>query len=110
MSEKNNGLELYMLDLIKEIDSEARLSKASGACGDAGDIRNRYLALECKEKTTKENIILDYRKEWLKLLGELPVNSKKIPVVSIMNKLHERFVILKAEDFIKIMKEAIYAK
>jgi len=79
---KQNKLELWLVEKLKRIDPTARQTKNSGGSTELGDIRNEFLYVEAKEKHTKENIIMDYKKEWNHSIHELPVNNLK-PVVML---------------------------
>ena len=107
MSDIKNPLESYLVSKFKEIDPTAHRVSGSG-CGDRqkGDISNKFCAVEAKVKRSHENIIMDYQDEWLKTNNQMPMNSKKFPIVAIQNKYGENFVVLSAEDFFKIMREA----
>jgi len=107
MSDVKNILEMYLVAKFKEIDSTAHRVSGSG-CTDyqKGDISNKYCAVEAKIKHSHENIIVDYDNEWVKTINQMPMNSKKFPIIATENKYGERFITLSAEDFFKILKEA----
>lgn len=105
MSQKNNSLELWVLEQVKKFDTKASLTKASGAKGGQGDIANDYFVIECKQKRTKDNIIVDYKKEWLKTLHKLPINDLRSVVIVTENKKKEKFVTMNAEDFFELLYE-----
>lgn len=106
MSEKNNELEVHMAEGLKQIDKKSRPTRGSGCGNEIGDVSNRYFFVECKQKRTKENIVMDYKEEWLDLASRLPLNTKKIPIVAIENKYGDKFVVMSSEDFFKLAKEA----
>jgi hypothetical protein len=106
MSEKKNELELYVAEGLKRIDKQARPTRGSGCGNEIGDVSNKYFFVECKQKRTKENIIMDYKEEWLSLASRLPLNTNKIPVIAIENRYGDRFVIMSSEDFFRLAKEA----
>jgi len=106
MSEKNNGLEVHMAEGLKQIDKKSRPTRGSGCGNEIGDVSNQYFFVECKQKRTKENIIMDYKEEWLDLASRLPLDTKKIPIVAIENKYGDKFVVMSSEDFFKLAKEA----
>ena len=106
MSEKNNELELHMSEGLKSIDPYARPTRGSGCGNEISDVSNKYFYVECKQKRTKANIIMDYKKEWLDLTTQLPLSSKKIPIVAIENMYGDRFVIMNSTDFFKLAEEA----
>ena len=105
MSDHKNELEAYMAEKLKEIDPYSRPTRGSGSGNEIADISNKYFYVECKMKRTKANVTLDYKKEWLKLNKEIPLGSKKIPIVAIENKYGEKFVILNSEDFFKLLEK-----
>ena len=106
MSEKHNELEEHIAEGIKPIDPKARPTRGSGCGNEIGDVSNKFFYFECKQKRTKENIIMDYKEEWLDLTTQLPLNTSKIPIVAIENKYGDRFVIMSTEDFFRLAKEA----
>ena len=98
--EKGKQFELWLLSKIKEFDQKARLSRASGASNDIGDIVSSYLFVEAKN-WNKENIIMQ-KKDWKHLINQLPINTQKIPIYVFQNKDKEKFVVLNANDFFRI--------
>ncbi len=106
MSERKNELEIHMAEGLKLIDKKSRPTRGSGCGNEIGDVSNRYFFVECKQKRTKENIIMDYKEEWLDLASRLPLDTKKIPIVAIENKYGDKFVVMSSEDFFKLAKEA----
>lgn len=110
MSEPNNPLEIFLSEKLKELGIEARPTKGSGGGNstEIGDIYNNYFYIEAKQKLTKSNVIMDYKKEWLKLINDMPIDSQKIPLVVIENKLKEVFIVVKAEDFFNILSKGEY--
>ena len=107
MSDKHNSLEDYLVAKFKELDSTAHKVAGSGA-GDKqkGDISNKYCCVEAKIKHTQENIIVDWKKEWLKTNDQMPINSKKFPIIVTENKYGCRFVTLTTEEFFKLLRES----
>lgn len=106
MSEKNNELEVHMAEGLKQIDKKSRPTRGSGCGNEIGDVSNRHFFVECKQKRTKENVIVDYKDEWLGITSRMPLNSRKIPVIAIENKYGDRFVIMSSKDFFQLAKEA----
>ena len=106
MSDKNNPLEIYCANQLKEVDSLSRKTRGSGCGTEIGDVSNKFFHIECKRKMTRENFTFD-RKVWLKHLNGLPIVTKKIPFMCFENKLNERYVVIEAEDFFKIVKKLI---
>ena len=103
MSQRKNKLELWIAEKLKEIDNRARPTKASGASTEILDIMNKYFFIEAKQKLTKLNITIDYKKEYLKSLEKMPINTQKSLLIITENKLRDKFVTLKAEDFFELM-------
>lgn len=105
MSDKKNSLERYVVEKLLPIDPHARPTKGSGSATECCDIHNKYFYIECKIKRTKLNIIVDYKKEWLKSLADMPVNTFKPLLIVTENKQGEKFVTLKVNDFFDLMYE-----
>lgn len=103
MSDYKNSLELYIAKRLRAIDKYARPTRGSGCGSEIGDINSEHFFVEAKQKLTKENIIMDYKKDWKKLLNDMPINTTKTPFVAIENKYREKFIILKADDFFDIL-------
>jgi hypothetical protein len=106
MSDKNNSLELYIAEKLKPLDSNARPSKASGASTEILDIYNNIIYFECKIKRTHENIIVDYKKEYLKSLNEIPINTEKPFAIATENKYGKKFITMEADEFFEILYKA----
>jgi hypothetical protein len=103
MSDKKNSLEMYIAEKLKEIDCYARPTKASGASTEIGDIKNNYFFVEAKQKHTIENFNFSRKKEWLKLLSQIPVDTQKIPILVRENKYGEKMVLIDLEDFFRLI-------
>ncbi len=106
MSEKNNQLELYIVEKLKPLDPNARPTKASGASTELGDVYNTLFFVECKQKHTSNNINVHYKKEYLKLLNETPINTKKPVFVATENNEGKVFITMEAEDFFRLVYKA----
>jgi len=106
MSDKNNSLELYIVENLKEIDPNTRVTKGSGCGNSVGDIENKYFFVESKIKHTKENIVIDYKNEWLALNNRIPLNSKKIAIIVTENKYGDKFVTMEASDFFQLIEKS----
>ena len=106
MSDHRNKLERYIVEKLLPIDPYARETRGSGCGNECCDVTNKYFYVECKQKLTKSNIIVDYKKEWLKSLNSMPVNTLKPLIIVTENKEGERFVTLNAEDFFDLVYEA----
>lgn len=101
--EIGSKLEKLIVAYLKEIDSTVRLTRASGAKCEKGDIANKlHLKIECKKRDSA-NCIID-RKWWLKLNKELNIYNQDIPILIFQNKYNECFTILDIKDFIRIFK------
>jgi len=96
-------LEEWVLSKIKEFDPTARLSRASGASNDLGDINSNFIYCECKKRNTETIGIKE--SVWNHLLTQLPINTKKISIMVLENKNNKRFVVLDADEFFRIIKE-----
>ena len=98
-------LENYVAELFKEVFPKTRLTKASGACGEKGDILcyGGRFKIECKQRDT-DNCIIN-RKVWNKLCGELNTYHNDTPLLVLGNKHNEIFAVLNIKDLIRILKE-----
>lgn len=99
--EKGKQLELLILSYLRKIDSNSRLTRASGASNDIGDVQNSYFYIEAKN-WNKENVILKMS-TWNHLLAQMPINTNKIPLFVFQNKLNKQFVVLELQDFFKLI-------
>lgn len=95
-----------MVDGLLAIDPKTKRTPGSGCGNSLGDISNKYFFIECKQKRTKFNLIMDYKDEWLKLNDKLPIDSPKIPLCAYELKSGETFVVMKTEDFFKLSEKA----
>ena len=100
---KGFSLEEYIVEKLKPIDKYARPTRNSGASNECLDISNKYFYIEAKQKLTKDNIIVDYKKEWLKSLADMPVNTFKPLLIVTENKQREKFVTLSVDDFFELV-------
>jgi len=98
-------LESWVLSKIKEFDSTARLSRASGASNDLGDVSSQNLYVECKKRNTTSISIKE--SVWNHLLTQLPINTKKISIMVLENKNNKRFVVLDADEFFRIYQKGL---
>lgn len=106
MSDHKNSLESWVVGQLESLDPKARRTRGSGCGNEVGDVSNKFLYVECKMKHGHENIIVQFKEEWLHLINRLPFSTQKIAVVVVENKFGEKFVTLKAEDFFDLLKEA----
>ncbi len=110
MSDYKNKLEQWVAGMLQVIDKHARPSKASGASTESYDMQtNIPLAIECKIQGTYKNPVVSLI-TWDKLLEEIPMRSKRTPVLFIQNKHGERFAVLNAEDFFNDFLYEMYEK
>jgi hypothetical protein len=105
MSQPNNELEDYIVYQLKEIDPTVRKTRMSGAGTEISDIQSRDYYCECKIKGTKLNIIMDYKKEYLKLMNEQPLNTLKESFIAIQNSEGKKFIVIEADSFFRILKK-----
>ena len=106
MSSREFGykLEHYVADLFRGIGyKSARPSKGSGNRGEAGDIAGQDMFVtECKNRSTKNATIIST--VWAKLNGEIPLHSKRKPLLILGNEKQTIYAVLEAEDFFTILK------
>jgi len=98
-------LESWVLSKIKEFDPTARLSRASGASNDLGDVSSQNLYVECKKRNTETISIKE--SVWNHLLTQLPINTKKLSIMVLENKNNKRFVVLDADEFFRIYQKGL---
>lgn len=105
MSQTKNKLEIYVSEKLKKLDKWARPTRGSGASNEVEDAYNKFFIIECKEKHTKENIILE-RKIWKKLINNVPIGSNRVPFYVMENKNLEKFAIIDLDIFFEILYKA----
>lgn len=99
-------LEKYIAQKLRKIgDTNARITRGSGNHTEIGDINSNWFYIECKEKHSKKNIIMDYNKDYLKLINNMPTKSLKEAFVVIENSMRERFVVMGVEAFFRIISK-----
>ena len=96
-------LEEYILTKVKELDSNARLSRGSGCGNDYSDITCNFAFIECKKRNTKDFTIKE--DVWNHLNNNLPINTKKFCFLVNENANGKRLVTLDCEEFFRILKE-----
>jgi hypothetical protein len=107
VSDVKNPLEMYLVEKFKEIDPSAHKVAGSGSTDfQKSDISNKFAFVEAKVKRSHKNVTMDYLKDWQHTLDQMPINSKKFPMVAIQNSFGENFVILSADDFFNLLKDA----
>lgn len=90
---------------FKEFDPFIRRTKASGASNEKGDIKtNLNLHIECKDYNKKSV----YNENWMqKCIEEVPLHSKKLPILITRNKEDKIRVHMDFQDFLILFKESI---
>lgn len=106
MSDKNNSLELWTLEKIKEIDSNANLSRGSGCGNDILDIKTWVGFFECRQDHSSKNWIIARMKDWFYSLKKLPLNTQKELFIVKENAFGEKGVWVEGEAFFRILKKA----
>jgi hypothetical protein len=106
MSDLHNKLEEWLVGQFQHVDPKARKTPGSGCGASCGDISNCYCYVEAKQHHTKENIIVEFKKEWQHLLFKMPLKTVKFPVMFVEQMYGEKFAIMQAEDFFTLLKEA----
>ena len=96
-------LEEKILGYIKEIDPQARLSRASGASFDIGDVVSQDFYFEAKKRNTVDFTIKEAHLNHLN--SQVPINSKKICILVNENKNGNCLVTLSIDDFFRLIKE-----
>jgi hypothetical protein len=96
-------LEEYILAKVKEIDSQARLSRGSGCGNDYSDITCNFAFIECKKRNTVDFTIKE--SVWNHLNNNLPINTNKFCFMVHENKNGKRLITLDCEDFFRLIKE-----
>lgn len=98
--------EEYISQLLREAlnDNSIRPTKNSGGSTELEDISCRQFICQMKVNNTTENINIHY-KDWKKLQTASPIGSVRLPTFWYRNKNNENFVMLKAEDFCRLIKE-----
>lgn len=96
-------LEDTVAQMLKVIfdDSTIKPTKASGASTELGDIKNSYLLIECKKRNT-ESITINY-KVWKHLINQLPINSKRIPLLILENREGNQWGVMDLNDLQRLL-------
>jgi hypothetical protein len=101
--EKGRQFEFWLLNKVKEIDPQARLTRASGASFDKADIQCNFAFIEAKN-WNKKNVIMQIE-DWNHLLSNQPINTLKISLYAFQNAEERKFIIMDAEEFFTILAE-----
>ena len=104
--EKGKLLELWVAEKLQEIgDLRARPSRGSGNATEVGDVYSNYFFIECKSRNAK-NIVMPMQViEHLK--NQIPINSDRIPFYVFENQNKEKFTIMEADLFFKVLEHYI---
>jgi len=102
-------LEYVVAQILQEAfnDTTIRPSKASGASTELGDIRNSFLLVECKKRNTKSVTINN--KVWNHLLSQLPINSKRVPLLVLENQDSKRWAVMDLDDLKRLLARSYNA-
>lgn len=97
-------LESYLAEKFKELGfPNAKRSKGSGNQGQLGDITGQdILVVEAKNRNTQDITLKE--EVWIKLMSEIPLHSKRIPMYVLRNKNHRTWCVLDASDMFDILK------
>ena len=97
-------LENYIAEKFKELGyPNAKRSKGSGNQGQLGDITGQdILVVEAKNRNT-EDITLK-QEVWDKLVAEIPLHSRRLPMYVLRNKNQKTWCVMEAEDMFTILK------
>lgn len=98
------SLEEKVVDKLKVIEPNCRRTKGSGCSTELGDILSKYFLIECKQKTVKNITIVE--NIWNKLLLELPVDTKRVPLYVLGNENNKVWVCMDMNDFFNIVYKA----
>jgi hypothetical protein len=82
-------------------DNSIRPSKASGASTELGDIKNSFLLVECKKRNTDSVTI--HPTVWRHLINQLPINSKRVPLLVLENKEGKQWAVLDLNDLQRLL-------
>lgn len=104
-SPKWKQLQDYVAEQLKEIDPYARSTKGSGNQGELGDVNNSVeMNIECKQSDKIKNITI--KEEWWNhVCEEIPLHSKRIPILITENCEGKRKATLDLDDFLTLYKE-----
>jgi Holliday junction resolvase len=99
-------LEFVVAQLLLDTlgDSTIRPTKASGASTELGDVKNDHLLIECKKRNT-ESVTIN-NTVWKHLINQLPINSKKVPLLVLENKLGEQWAVMNLKDWCRLLARA----
>ena len=98
-------LQWYVAIKFKALgDKFARPTVGSGNGNENGDVFTKFpYTVECKQRNTKDVTIKIA--VWEKNKADIPLDSKKIPLLFLENKDGKRFCVLEADSFFDILKK-----
>jgi Holliday junction resolvase len=107
--EIGNKLEFVVAQMLQIAfnDSSIRPSKASGASTELGDIKNTFLMVECKKRNT-ESVTIN-NNVWKHLINQLPINSKKVPLLVLENKEGKQWAVMDLNDLQRLLARSYNA-
>jgi len=88
-------------------DRAIRPTKASGASTELGDIKNSFLLIECKKRNT-ESVTINHA-VWKHLIRQLPINSKRIPLLVLENKEGRQWAVMDLNDLQRLLEKCYNA-
>lgn len=99
-------LEFVVAQLLQEAfnNHSIRPTKASGASTELGDIQNDFLLVECKKRNT-ESVTIN-QTVWKHLINQLPINSKKVPLLVLENKEGNQWAVMNLVDLSRLLARA----
>lgn len=97
-------LENYIAEKFKELGYKfARRSNGSGNKNECGDISGQdVMIVEAKNRNTAD--ITLKQEVWDKLVSEVPLHSKRLPLYVLRNKNKKTWCVMDSEDFFVILK------
>jgi len=97
-------LEDYVASKFQELGYKyAQRSNGSGNQGSLGDISGQdIMVVECKNRNTKDITLKE--EVWSKLVSEIPLHSKRLPMYILGNKSKQIWCVMEIEDMFTILK------
>ena len=97
-------LETYIAQKFQELGYKfARRSNGSGNKNECGDISGQdIMIVEAKNRNTAD--ITLKQEVWDKLVSEVPLHSKRLPLYVLRNKNKKTWCVMDSEDFFVILK------
>lgn len=95
-------LENLVVKYFQDININASRTNGSGNKGSLGDINNPFFVVECKNKSTSSITIKE--EVWSKLVAEIPLHSKRLPMYVLGNKNKKVWCVLDIDTMFDILK------